>query len=90
MQVGDIVALMKERNNLYDKNAVAVFNSYHEKIGYVSTKSLYNIKVQDYMQHCEIKGSVWGIFKTFFLVELVMPKNPPPKNKFDKIGIEFK
>lgn len=33
----DIVNIKLERNNEFDKNAIAVFNSLNEKIGYIGT-----------------------------------------------------
>ena len=34
-EVGDTVILVPEPNNEFDKNAVAVYNSYMEQVGYV-------------------------------------------------------
>ena len=89
IQIGDTITFIKEGENLYDKNAVAVFNNSNQKIGYISKKSFYNIKVCYLMKQKEISGKIWAIFNSSILVELVLPKNPPPKNIFGKTGVLF-
>lgn len=36
LKVGDIIKLLREPNNIYDKNAIAVYNINNEKIGYIA------------------------------------------------------
>lgn len=36
LEEGDIVKLLREPNNIYDKDAIAVYNIYNEKIGYIA------------------------------------------------------
>ncbi len=77
--LGEQILLVKEKSNLYDEKAVAAYNSMKEKIGYVSAKSSQNAKVHSRMEEEEIRGQVWAIFPNQILVEIELPKNPPPK-----------
>ena len=79
-QIGEKLLLVKEKNNLFDENAVAAFNYMNEKIGYVSAKSSRNAKIHSRMKEDEINGRVWAIFPNQLLVEIDIPKNPPPNN----------
>jgi len=77
--IHEIVTLHKEKDNPFDKFAIAVYNCKNEKIGYVSKKAIENKKVYSIIKDDIYYGRIWGIFPNYLLVELDLSNNPPPK-----------
>lgn len=69
-QLFDTVLMVKEKHNLFDKNAIAAYNSKKQKVGYVSRNGSSNTKVYDKMKEDHFVGKVWAIFPNQILVEL--------------------
>ncbi len=69
-QLYDSLLMVKERENIYDDNAIAAYNSKKQKIGYVSRIGSSNTKVYDKMKEDYFVGKVWAIFPNQILVEL--------------------
>lgn len=80
VNIDDSLILVKEKDNIFDDNAVAVFNLKNQKVGYVSAKSSRNIKVRSKMQQEQILGKVWSISRSQILIELDFSNNTPPNN----------
>jgi hypothetical protein len=70
IKIDDEVLLVKEKDNLYDDNAVAVFNMSGEKIGYIGSRSSRNHKVNSKMNKNDCIGKVWCITRNQVLIEL--------------------
>ena len=69
-QLYDSLLMVKERENIYDDNAIAAYNSKKQKIGQVSRIGSSNTKVYDKMKEDHFVGKVWAIFPNQILVEL--------------------
>jgi hypothetical protein len=80
VKIDDSVILVQEKDNIFDDNAVAVFNLKNQKVGYVSAKSSQNVKVRSKMEQEQILGKVWCISHNQILIELDFSNNPPPNN----------
>jgi len=78
VKIDDSVILVKEKDNIFDDNAVAVFNLKNQKVGYVSAKSSRNVKVRSKMEQEQILGKVWCISQNQILIELDFSNNTPP------------
>jgi hypothetical protein len=66
----DDLKIIKERENIYDKEAIAAYNKSNQKIGYISRNSCFNSKVYKKMQEDIVIGKVWAIFPNQILIEL--------------------
>ena len=66
----DNLIIIKEKDNVYDAEAIAAYNAENEKIGYISRNSCYNSKVFKKMKADHFIGKVWAIFPNQILVEL--------------------
>lgn len=73
LQIDDEILLVKEKDKVYDKKAVAAFNSSGEKIGYVGKRSEYNQKVHSRMKQKQFTGKAWCFYRGLILVELDFP-----------------
>lgn len=69
-KINDALVIIKEKQNIYDKEAVAAYNEGNQKIGYISRNSCYNSKVFKKMKDDHFIGRVWAIFPNQILVEL--------------------
>ncbi len=84
----DELLLVKEKENLFDAQAIAAYTLHGEKVGYISARSSQNVKVYSRMQQEIICAKIWALFPNQILVELDFPKNTPPKNCGCRNGIK--
>ena len=70
LKIDEEILLVKEKENLYENNAVAAYNFLGEQIGYISSKSAHNKKVYTKMLSKYFTGKVWAIGKNQILLEL--------------------
>jgi len=68
--LNDNLKIVKERENIYDSEAIAAYNKTNQKIGYISKNSCFNSKVYKKMQEDAIIGKVWALFPNQILIEL--------------------
>lgn len=66
----DNLIIIKEKDNIYDTEAIAAYNAANQKIGYISRNSCYNSKVFKKMKTDHFFGKVWAIFPNQILIEL--------------------
>jgi len=66
----DNLIIIKEKDNVYDAEAIAAYNAENQKIGYISRNSCYNSKVFKKMEADHFIGKVWAIFPNQILIEL--------------------
>ncbi len=72
--IGDVYKLVKEKDNLYDPMAIAVYNNAEQVVGYIGARSQYNLKVYKRMLQESVNGIVWYICKNQILVEVDLPR----------------
>lgn len=72
--IEDHVVIIKERENLYDEKAIAVYNTTGEKLGYIGKRNKFNEKVYAKMLKEQFYGKVWAIFKRQILIEIEFNK----------------
>ena len=87
---GELIFLVKEKDNIYDNQAIAAYNTQNEKIGYVSAKTKSNQKVYSIMKNDIYCGTVWTTAPNQILVKLEIPNNTPPNKKSTKKGANLK
>jgi hypothetical protein len=66
----DNLIIVKEKDNVYDEEAIAAYNTENQKIGYISKNSCHNSKVFKKMKTDNFIGKVWAIFPNQILIEL--------------------
>jgi hypothetical protein len=69
-RLNDDLIIVKEKENIYDREAIAAYNKSNQKIGYISRNSCFNSKVYMKMQEDAIIGKVWALFPNQILIEL--------------------
>jgi hypothetical protein len=72
--IGDVYKLVKEKDNLYDAKAIAVYNNAEQIVGYIGARSQYNLKLYTRMLQESVNGIVWCICKNQILVEVDLPR----------------
>ena len=77
------IILIKEKDNPFDKLAIAAYNSQIQKIGYVGARDGYNKLIYKRFEECII-GNVWDISPSQILVELDLLTIVPQKKKSTK------
>jgi len=86
----DFIFLMPEPDNIFDSNAVGMYNKYHQRIGYVPIRNNYNEKMLRLLQTgspflCKIILS--NESHQFILIDILIPETI---NKAGKIIETFK
>jgi hypothetical protein len=77
------IILVKEKNNPFDKFAIAAYNSQIQKIGYVGAMDGYNKLIYKIFED-GIIGKVWDISPNQILLELDLLTILPQKKKSTK------
>lgn len=72
VKIDDEILLVKEKENLFEDNSVAAYNHQGEQIGYVSSRSTYNAKVNAKMKEINLRSKVFSIGRNQILVELAI------------------
>jgi|688.fasta_scaffold2111557_1 hypothetical protein len=72
--IGEVYKLIKEKDNLYDPMAIAVYNNAEQVVGYIGARSQYNLKIYKRILQDSVNGIVWCICKNQILVEVDLPR----------------
>lgn len=77
------IILVKEKDNTFDKLAIAAYNSQIQKIGYVGARDGFNKSIYKRFEDV-IVGKAWNVSQNQILVELDLLTILPQKKKSTK------
>jgi hypothetical protein len=66
-RVNEIIYIVKE------DGAYSAYNAQREKVGNLSSKTMCNTTLSNFLNNSVVNGRVWAIFENKFLVEITKP-----------------
>jgi hypothetical protein len=70
IQIDDEILLVKEKDNIYDDKAIGAYNHLGQQVGYISSRSTYNVNVFNKIMKDDCICMIWSISHNYILVEI--------------------